>query len=417
MPVSGRPIPRGTVIVRDGLIEAAGENLAIPADCWIIEGDGLSVYPGLIDALSTLGLPEALQPPPPPTATTPARAPVPATPAATPAPVIRGPEDRPSTTSWVRAADAAVTTDRRVETMRSGGFTSAVSFPARGIVAGQGAVLNLGGERPSRMVVASPAGMYLTLSSGGFGGGFPGSLMGVIACIRQLYLDAAHYRMAKQAYAAKTSGARRPGYDRALEGVLETRRVLLPATHVFEMERMIRLAREIDADPVLYGAHEAFRNPGLLKQAGVPVLVSLKWPERARDANPEQRDSLRVLELRDRAASTPAALAKAGVPFAFYSDGTERPADLMRAVHRAILDGLSADDALKALTLAAAQIYGVGDRLGSIEPGKIANLLVTKGDLFADQTQVQFVLIDGVKYEPVPEAPPAGAGAGRGVTQ
>ena len=92
--------------------------------------------------------------------------------------------------------------------------------------------------------------------------------------------------------------------------------------------------------------------------------------------------------------------------FGFYSDGLEKPADIVKAVRRAIDAGLSADDAIRAFTLSTAEIFGVADRLGSIEKGKIANLVVTKGNLFETNTKIQYVVIDGVKFQPAPEPPP-----------
>ncbi|MBM3746713.1 MAG: amidohydrolase family protein [Acidobacteria bacterium] len=404
--VSGPALERGTVLIRDGLIEQVGPNVAIPPDAWVIEGKGLTVYPGLIDALSTLGIAEAAtaaagartsrtaaqpaQPTPSPTPPTPASAPA------------RGPEDRPSNTSWVRAADLVSPGDRRVETARSAGITTAMTFPQRGIFAGQGAVINLAGEKGGQMVVSAPAGLYLSVSSAGFTS-FPGSLFGVMAYIRQIFLDADHYKLAKEAYAARPVGARRPAYDRALEGVLEAPRLLLPATRAVEVDRMVKFAAELKRPAVLYGVHEGYRATEILKKAGMPVLVSLKWPERSREADPEEVDALRILEMRERAPSTPAALAKAGVPFAFYTDGTTSGRDLPRAVRRALEAGLSQADAVRAFTLSAAEIYGVADRLGSLEAGKIANLVVTSGELFQEKTQVKHIFVDGMKFEPAPE--------------
>ena len=136
------------------------------------------------------------------------------------------------------------------------------------------------------------------------------------------------------------------------------------------------------------------------------VIVNLRWPEAPRDQDPEDHEDIKVLELRDKAASTPGVLAKAGVKFTFSSIGVDTPAATIRAVKKAIDAGLPAADALRAMTLSAAEIYGVQSRLGSIEKGKIANLTITKGDLFQDSTRVQFVLIDGVKFDPAPEETP-----------
>ncbi len=400
--VGGPVLNKGTVLVRDGLIAAVGASVDIPKDAWIIEGEGLTVYPGLIDALSNWGIPDAA-----PAATTATPRAAAQTPAVDPAvaPPARGPGDRPANTSWQRAADLVRPTDRKLEAARSAGFTTAVTFPMAGIFAGEGAVINLAGEKASQMVVASPVGQYLAFAAGGFTGGFPGSLMGVLGYIRQMSVDAGYYREAKARYERQPSGTRRPEYDRASEGWLESPRVLLPAVRAVEIDRALRLAADLDRPAVLYGAHEAFACAELLKTTGTPVLVSLKWPERPREADPDTPEALRVLELREKAPSTPAALAKAGVKFAFYTDRIERPREALRAARKAVEAGLSQDDAVRALTLSAAEIYGVAAQMGSIEPGKIANLLVTNGDLLQEKTQVKFVLIDGVKYEPAPETP------------
>ena len=414
IPVSGPAIARGTVVVRNGLIEAAGANVTVPTDAWIVEGEGLTVYPGLIDALSTLGLPDAA-----PVATGGGRgqgAPAGNVPTVTPTapatPPARGPQDRPSTTSWLRAADLVKTTDSRLDSARAAGFTTAVSFPERGIFAGQGAVIDLAGEKAGQMVVYEPVGQYISLQTAGFGGGggYPGALLGSIAYVRQIYIDADYYKSAKAQYEQHVRGAPRPEYDRALEGVLASPRILLPANRRVEIDRMIHFAAELKQPAILYGLTEGYRSADVLKKANAVALVNLRWPEKAADGDPEEVDTLRVLEIREQAPSTPAVLAKNGVKFALYAGGITRRADLLRAVKRAIDAGLSPDDALRAMTLAPAQIYGVADRLGSIEPGKIANLVVTKGDLFQEGSQVQFVVIDGVKIEPVPDQPEFPAG-------
>ena len=406
--VSGPVLEKGTVLLRNGLIEAVGENLDLPKDAWVVDAQGVTVYPGLIDALSTVGLPE---PPGQPAAP---RTETPATPRGgqdLPVPLEQGPQFRPFTTTWVRAADLLNTADRHIEETRSAGFSSVVTFPSTGIFAGEGAFLNLSGEKQGRMVVASPAGQYVTLSAHGFGT-YPGSLMGVIAYIRQVSFDADHYKLEMQAYLRHPAGQKRPNYDRAVEGLLESPRLLLPADNAKQLDRMIRFAAELKRPAVLYGGHEAYKIADRVAKSGVPLLVNLKWPEKSKDADPDQEDSFRTLELRDRAPSSPAALEKAGARFAFYSGGTAAK-DVRKALKRAVDAGLTEAAAVRALTLSAAEIYGLADRVGSIEPGKIANLLVVKGSLFDEKAKIQYVFIDGVKYEPVPETPPPGDREGR----
>ena len=137
----------------------------------------------------------------------------------------------------------------------------------------------------------------------------------------------------------------------------------------------------------------------VLADANVPVLVSLDWPKQAKDGDPDAEEPLRVLRLRDRAPSTPAALQKAGVRFAFYSDGISKPNDVLENARKAVEAGLSKDAALRAFTLSAAEIYGLDERLGSIEEGKIANVVLTDGDLFEEDTKVKIVFVDGKKFE------------------
>lgn len=404
--VSGPVIAKGTVVVRNGLIEAVGDNnVAVPPEALVVEGDGLTVYPGLIDALSTLGMPGTGAA----TAGRGGRGATTAVPAAAaPQGRANGPEDRPQTTSWLLAADELQPSDPRIETMRSGGVTTAVVFPTRGIFAGQGAIVDLAtAEKPGPMIVESPIGQYIGIGRfGGFGGGFPSSLMGVLSYIHQIYLDADRYKLLKDAYAKSPRGMERPAYDRALEGVLDSKRILLPANRLVEIDRMIRFSGELKQPTILYGAREAYRPEAaaLLKKSGLPVLVSLKWPTPPTGPDVHLEDeSLRQLETFDQAAAAPAILRKAGVKFAFYSDGIETARDLQHAVKKALDAGLSREDALRAMTVTPAEFFGVSDRLGSIEKGKIGNLVVTRGDIFDNNTKIEMIIVDGKKYTPAAE--------------
>ena len=165
------------------------------------------------------------------------------------------------------------------------------------------------------------------------------------------------------------------------------------------MDRALRLAEEVGARPLLYGVHQGYDAAAALAAKKAPVLVSLKWPEKAKEGDPEAEEPLRELQLRDRAPSTPATLHQAGVKFAFYSDGLTNAQDILKNARKAIEAGLPQEAALRAFTLSAAEIFSVADRLGSLEPGKIANLAVADGDLFAEKTKVKMVFIDGRKYE------------------
>jgi imidazolonepropionase-like amidohydrolase len=404
VPVSGPPVENATLVISRGLITAVGKDIAIPPEAWVIDGKGLTVYPGLVDSFTDVGIPVA------PSANSEwgprgsqERA--------------RGPEDRPYSMPWRSGADEVSLSDKRIETWRNGGFTTVVSAPKGGIFPGQAAVLDLAGERAGDLVVKSPVAIPLSFqTSGSFFGGFPSSIMGVLAYVHQVWLDTAWSINAQTVYEKNPRSVARPRYDRAeaaLADALEDHAlVLIPANNSIQLRRALELADRWNVNGVLYGGQMAYEVAPEIAAEKLNVLVNLKWPEGEKDADPEDKPSLRTLQFRDRAPSSPAALAKAGVKFAFYSGGLAAPKDAIKAAKKSIDAGLAADAALRALTLSAAEIFGVADRLGSLENGKIANLVVTDGDLFEEKTTVKMVFVDGHKFEvrepDKPKDPPKG---------
>ena len=355
------------------------------------------MYPGFVNALSTWGLASR---PAAAAATTAGSTPAPSEPR------VKGPEDRPQNFSYERAADSLNPSDKKLEAARAAGFTSSATFPDRGIFRGLGAFINLAGDRGRDMVVAEPIGQQIAFrtAAGGFSRSYPGSLMGYIAYVRQMFLDLTQYQEASPLYGGDPSGQRRPEYDHTLEGLQESPRFLLPAVQSQQIERMLHLGTELNRRIVLYGLHEGFKEVEQLKQANVPVLISLKWPEKPKEADPADVPDYRDLVMRDQAPAVPGLLAKAGVKFAFYSDGVDSTLDLKKAIKKALDAGLTRPEAIRALTLAPAEIFGVSDRTGSIAKGKIANLVITKGDAFDDKTTVEYVFIDGKEFRPSPDS-------------
>ena len=410
VPVSSAPLENATVVVSRGIITAVGTNVTIPPDAWVIDGKGLIVYPGLIDGFTDVGVPAATS------------APSAGEGGARPQPAVsRGPEDRPATTPWRNAADEVNASDPRVETWRSAGFTTVIAAPKGGMFPGQAAVLDLGGERAGDLVVKSPVAIPVSLQAPGGFRGFPGSVMGGVAYVRQVWLDTVWDTQAEASYEKNPRGVERPKYDRtdaALAAALGKHAVvLIPGNTSLQIRRALRLAEEWKLNAVLYGAQMSYEVAPEIAAKKLPVLVDLKWPEAEKDADPEATPSLRTLRFRDRAPSSPAALGKAGVKFAFYSGGITAPKDILPAVKKSIDAGLSPEAALRALTLSPAEIFGVAETLGSIENGKIANLVVADGDLFDKKTKVKIIFVDGSKYEVReilrPSEPPKGDMTGK----
>ncbi|PWT94640.1 MAG: hypothetical protein C5B55_02370, partial [Blastocatellia bacterium] len=289
-----------------------------------------------------------------------------------------------------------------LEASRNIGITTALTLPRTGIWLGQSALINLSGETPQQMIVRSPVAMHVSFTP--LRGGYPGSLMGVFATLRQMLLDAGRYRQSLEIYERSPRGTRRPDVDRSLAALLPVLDGRLPvvmyADREREIERALDLAQEFKLKAIIAGGRESEQLSDRLAKQNVPVLLSLNLPRRTTVAIPEaDPETLRVLRERVAAQQTAGKLAKAKVRFAFQSGSMTNISEFLANANKEIENGLSTEDALKALTLWPAQIFGVDNQLGSIEPGKIANLTIVRGDLFDRNSRVAHVFIDGKPVE------------------
>jgi imidazolonepropionase-like amidohydrolase len=410
---SGPVVDRGTVVIRNGLIAAAGANVTAPPDARLIDGTGLTVYPGLIDSYTNLALPEA---------------------APSPSPGGGGggfffaqqqqrPAAGPNSTQpaglqpEVMVEDVIRAGGNEIEASRNVGITTALTLPRSGIWMGQSALINLAGETPQQMIVRSPVAMHV-----GFTplrtGGYPGSLLGVFSTLRQMMLDAQRYRDSLAIYEREPRGTRRPETDRSLAALIPVIEGRMPVVMLANSEREISRALDLGAEfklkLIIAGGREADRVADRLAKQNVPVLLSLNLPKRTTAALPEaDPEPLRVLRERVEAQQTAGKLAKAGVRFAFQSGSMNNISELMGNVRTTIENGLQAADAVRAFTIWPSQILGIQDQLGTIEVGKIANLTVTRGDLFDRNSRVAHVFIDGRPVDLRPAAGGVGPGAGR----
>ena len=259
---------------------------------------------------------------------------------------------------------------------------------------------NVGDYRKGLQIVRTPVLLHVEFPGNVRGDSYPVSLLGAIAFVRQSFLDAQHQQLTAQRYErVKAVGVPRPNYDPALEALQPALAGRLPvafqAEQAREIVRALDMAQEFKLDPVITGGREADLVAADLKSRNARVIYSLNYPTRSRILAPDADEPVRELRTRARAAKVPAALDKAGIQFAFSSSGLREPRDFLRNAARAVKEGLSPDAAVRALTLNAARIAGAGDRLGSIEKGKIANVIVTEGDLFDDKARIRHVFVDG----------------------
>lgn len=385
---TGEVLERADLLIADGLIEAVGTDLEIPGDAWGVDGEGLTVYPGLIDAMGGTGLAQSSDED--------------SEGGRGQAPQRRGPEDRPATTPWVDGADH-LDPEAKLDGWRQAGFTAALASPGEGFFPGQAVLIDLSEDEPQDRVLASGVAHRIGFDGGSGFRGYPASLMGGIAYVEQVLLDARHEEVAHTLYERSPKGRERPRYDRALAPLrraLESQAMfLIPAVQAHEIDRALRLAEEYELQAALFGGHGAYDRIDALKRSKTPVLVNLDWPEASKDRDPDARTNLRTLIHREMAPRTPHLLHDAGVPFAFSSDGLSSPSEFFEGVRTAVEAGLSNEGALEALTLGAARILGVDDRLGSITAGKIANLVVATAEPWSEDTEVKAVFVDGELFQ------------------
>jgi imidazolonepropionase-like amidohydrolase len=414
--VSGATIERGTVVVRDGLIQAVGANAVVPADAQVFDGNGLTVYPGFIDSLSNLGL--APRPTPTPGQggrggggqAAAAAAAAAAQPSNSNYPAGLRPEY--ATLEDIREGEA------QFEAARNAGFTTALSTGRTGIFTGQSVLIDLAGDNVSVMTVKSPVAMNIAFVT--IPGQYPGSLLGTFSALRQMFNDAKRHDQLQKMYAQDPRGMKRPADDKSLEALIPVVNgqmpVILVANRQNEIERALNLAKEYNLKAIIAGGQEAGMFIDRLRAQNVPVLLSMNFPKRTAaaspDADPESMDTLRF---RAEVPKVAGKLAAAGIKFAFQNGGAANVNDFVAAAAKSTDNGLSKDAAIRAMTLSPAEIFGVSDRMGSIETGKIANLTVVKGDLFGSQKTITHVFVDGKLFEPkAPEAPAGRGPGGRG---
>lgn len=485
----GRVIEKGTVLLRDGIIQAVGPDVKVPPDAEIIKGDGLTVYPGFIDAFSTKGVtvPEGQpnQDVPPDTSAE--------------APPFMREAYRKGMRPELRAADILTLTDDLLRPERQAGFTTELIVPSGGTINGIGALVNLNGL-PRRDSVVRPS-VAMNFTFGTVQGGYPNSLMGIMAFTRQTLLDAQYYSVLQNSFAH--GGSHRPPDDPALEALQPVLSGVLPTIYNAgserEIRRAVKMADEFHLNLILSGGLEAYKAAPLLAEKHIPVLLSLNFGQepgvaatnfggggpgggagsglnrpggggggrRRGGANPggapggganpagapgggtpagapggtqrttqtpptttpatpggqippggfpfnpggvapippeDENTPKAVVQERhkkwEERVANAATLSKAGVPFAFSTEGTRTQTEFMANLRRAIQAGLPREAALRALTIDAARILKVDRQLGTVEAGKVAALIVMSGDFAEPRSNVLYLFIDRAKFEP-----------------
>ena len=401
---------RATIVVRDGYIAEVGGEVNVPADARVWDMAGLTIYAGFIEPYL---LPGETSPP----VSTTLVEPIGATTRAAGGGVnfFGVPSQKPDGSSLstgnavgkvtpeVRAVRTYQPDAKLLRSLRELGFTTAVVAPGRGIIRGSSALVTLIDEDPNRLVVKPDVFQHVALETHTDDDKpYPGSLMGAIATVRQSFFEARHYALNQADWQARPQGRPRPEFDPSLEGLqfaaARKQRVLIEPGSVLMVDRVARVARELELDFAIVACGEEWRRPDLLAATGAIFVVPLDFPALPKLPDDEDWEQVRLDHLRawDWAAENPALLRQQKRDIALTTYGLGDRKQFRPNLRLALERGLSEEDALAALTTVPAALCGVADQLGTIEPGKIANLTVVEGKGYFDpESRVRAVWVDG----------------------
>jgi imidazolonepropionase-like amidohydrolase len=380
--LAGAPIDNGTVIIRDGKIVAVGKEVAVPDGAQVIDATGLQVYPGLFDPVTQIGLTEVS--------------------------AVSATQDIAELGDYnpeLVAATAVNPASAHIPVTRANGITEVIAAPGTsgfdgqggGIIPGQASAFNLAGwtmedmqiKRSVAMVLNWPSIQTRTFDFSTFSvkeKPYSDAKREYDKNVNALsdWLDRArHYAQAKE----KGSPAL---YERdlKLEALVPVVEGKLSVLVIADEERDIRNAVEFcskqNLKMILAGGAEAWKVTDLLKEKKIPVILG------PTERLPEEEDTPY-----DKPMTQPSELFAAGIPIAFSSFGTSFSRRLPQYAGSSVAYGLPHDEALKAVMLNAAQMFGMADQFGTIEPGKLGNVIVTNGDPLEIQTQVRYLFIKG----------------------
>jgi imidazolonepropionase-like amidohydrolase len=362
-PVSGPKIDNATVLIQNGRISAVGANVTVPAGATRIDASGKWVTPGLIDGAGNMGLREisAVQ--------------------NTNEGTLRGNE----VAAAFNVAEGINPASTLIPVTRVEGVTTTLAVPGGDLIWGQAVLIDLDGTTIETMMVGrSPVAMVADLSEGSKGAG-GGSRAGVAQRLRRVFNDALEFSRRGASY-QRAQNEQLAASAADLEALLPVLRGQMPliavANRRSDIETALRIAREYKLRLILSGAAEGWEVADKIAAAGVPVLV-------------QPMDNIPTFDALGIRYENAALLAKAGVKVSLMETQTENSRNLRQQAGNAVAYGMTWEQALRAVTLAPAEAFGVGGQYGSLEVGKVANVVVWTGDPFEFSTGVEHVFIRG----------------------
>lgn len=384
----GKAGMKATVLIKDGLIQGVGSNLTLPKEAKTIAGDSLFIYPGFIAGDSDVGITRPKDPDRPDDFVS-----------------SNPPDEIAGITPWRSAVDQFSIKDGKVDDLRKVGFTVVQITPDGGMIAGKTAIILLGSENSTNLLQENTA---LAASFRGSRGMYPGTAVGVMAKFREVYDNTKLTSERSQKYTT-VSGLKRPEITPTYNAMEEVTSgqipVLFTASSELEIRRAISLQKEKGFKLVLTGLEEYKNVLDVIKASGAAVLIKLEVPDdkSIKAMKDDDSEEVKILKARvkkayDEALAQASKLEEAGIPFAFSTVGV-KSGDIMKALQKMIANGLSEKAALAALTTNPASILGLTKVAGSIEKGKMANLILSTDSLFAEDSQIKHMVVDGIIFD------------------
>jgi len=385
----GSILPNATIIVRNGLIHMVGTDIKPPKDALLIPGDSLFVYPGFIDAMGDQGV---------------------SAPAKIDNPKDMDPSDPPNDIAGISperdVLDYWDAKARSVEEWRKVGFTISEIVPKGEMLPGKSALVIFGNEGSSN-VITRANGLYAQFETPR--NLYPGTILGIMAKWRELYRNAELKSKHASLFVSSANGISRPEKDKTLEALYPVINgqipVIFKTKDELEIRRALKLQQELGFKMILAGIESGSRLIEDIKTSSSKVILSLDLPDDEaskldiEDASEEVKMAHeRVVDAYNKVLAEAGEFEKAKVPFAFGS-AEAKDGEFFKNMRLRIKNGLSEEAALAALTVHPAEILGIKDFAGTLEKGKLANLVVTTDSLFKENTDVKYVMADGYLFE------------------
>jgi len=370
-------IEDATLLIRDGKIEAVGKSVRIPNDAVVLDVEGKYIYPSFIEMYADYGMPEVKS------ESTSGRSP-------------QFASDKPGAYAWnealmpeFRAHEHFTVSDKNADTYRKLGFGAVLTHRMDGISRGTSTLVTLGDENEHETILKDEVMHHMSFDKGESSQNYPGSLMGCIALLRQTYMDGEWYE----------NGGMEVEKNISLEAWNEIKDlpVIFEVRDKQEAMRAQKIADEFDRTYIIMGGGDEYQRLDEMKAMNTAFILPVNFPDAYDVEDPFDANlaSLGDMKHWEMAPSNPARLTAEDIDIALTTHGLKKKSDFMEAVRKAIDNGLSEEEALRALTHTPAQLTGADDVVGSLETGKVANFLITSGPIFDKGTTIHHNWVGG----------------------